>query len=525
MSQEKHLLNKLARDNAPQKRKNTLGAAKRIRAALFKQQRELVEDRSRFKAALCPRRAGKSYVALSMAVLKCLEKAGAKVLIIAKVRRQVKGVYWQDLKRLNKGYELGCKLRNNELNCEFPNTSQIDFTGADTAEEIDKFRGQGFDLVIIDEGKSYSPSLLRELIEEIIRPALMDRQGSMLMIGTPGAILEGIFYEVTTYGKGAGVVRPWEERKTWGRKPYLWSAHKWSSRDNVKCPVVWEEALALKEAAGWQDNHPTWIREYLGEWAPDTDAMVYSYANANKDGRCDWKPDPEEENFGLSKEHRWRFLLGMDLGWHDATALVIAAWSETHDSLFYVHAEKHPKKDIGWICDRVQQLERWVGGFDIRIADTGGLGRTIVETMARTFNVNFVAARKQDKHDHIKLLNSDLEWGRIKVDPASCLAEEWSTLQWANSDPFTTGFRKKEDPALDNHAADAALYLWRHAYHHWSRAPEVEAIPGSEEWWKQKERAEYEAFCEQRKQELSGEPLWKKYRGYSWTTKTDKTWG
>ena len=527
MSRANFLLKQASQDHDPGRKAHRASVAKRLREALFKQQRDFVDDPARFKAALCPRRAGKSYTALSAALITALERPRSKTLVIAKVRRQAYGVYWSDLKRLCSEYELNARFHKNELSCEFPDGSGIYLTGADTAEEIDKFRGQSYDLVIIDEGKSYSASLLEELVYEVIRPALSDRLGKIMMIGTPGAILAGLFYQVTTASltddKGNPVVSRYSEREQWTGKKALWSLHSWTTKDNVKQPQIWRDVLELKEQTGWSDNHPTWVREYLGQWVPDSDAMVYAYAHANQDGRCDWEPDFSEKDFGLPEGHDWRYLLGVDLGWHDDTAFIIAAWSEHSPSLYFVYAEKHKKLTVEALAGVVKDLESRFGiEFDVRIADTGGLGKTIVESLASTYGISLISARKTDKHDHIKLLNSDMETGRIKVAPRSALAEEWSTLQWQNNDPVMTGFRRREDPSMDNHASDAALYLWRYAYHHLSTEQQKALTPGSEEWWAQRAKDEFKQAVAEEAAE--GEPFWESYAGEAWTSTSYRNW-
>jgi hypothetical protein len=527
-----HLLQDIQRSRNKDTQETDKEKASAILDRLFPQQRAFVLDPSRQKAALCPRRSGKSYSVLSYALIVALSQPGSKTLIICKVRRQARGVYWNDLKRLSKEFELGAHYRNMELECELPNGSLISFTGADTTEEIEKFRGQGYDLVCIDEGKSYSPALLKELIQDVIKPALLDRRGTLVMIGTPGAILSGAFYEITTAKKTKdfGSVRPFEDRNKpeWktsnGRKkPFNWSLHRWHSKDNIFAPWIWTGALADKVQAGWPDDHPTWVREYLGKWVPDDDALVYMYSKANMDGKCNYHPT--EEPWGLPPGHEWHFLLGLDLGYHDDTAFVVAAWSPTDPNLYYIHAEKHTKWTIEQVAFRAKELEDIYGGFMARIADTGGLAKMLCESMAATYGVHFEAAKKTEKHAHIKLLNSDLEHGRIKLPEDGALAEEYETLQWAGAD------RKLEDPACANHAADAALYIWRYAYHHLWEARQDSPTPGTPEWWKHKVDEEERAFVQQRR-ESREKPWWGRYRNLldkspvrnPWTSRQLKKW-
>lgn len=469
-------------------------------------------DPCRNKAALCPRRSGKSYAILTYALWLALKKPGAKILIICKTRKQCKNIYWNELKKLCNELDLGTHYRNVELEVEFDNGSFINFSGADTTEEIEKFRGGFYDLVCIDECKSYAPSLLNELLNDVLKPALADRRGTLVLIGTPGAILAGPFFDITTGKKTRdhGGVRFWRERETKPRQ--RWSVHFWTSRDNIYKPHIWEDALVDKELAEWPDDHPTWVREYLGQWVPDDDALVYAYSKANltiKDGvpLCEFRQLEESDNaWGLPPGHEWRYLLGLDLGYHDDTALVVAAWAETCPQLHYIWVEKHTAKEdnaltVEMLATRVEELEALFGGFDARVADTGGLGKFIVHSLSQTYGVHFVAAEKTQKHDHIKLLNSDMMSGRIKVYPDSPLAEEWLTLQWAGPD------RKIEDPGSPNHAADAALYLWRYAYHHFWEAKTTGPRLGTEDWWKAKEKADAQRY-EQQLLEQKATPWW-----------------
>lgn len=515
-----HLLSEVASKRQDSTRQRDQDKAALLLDRLFPAQRDFVKDPARRKAALCPRRAGKSYAVMIYALWVALTRPGANILIVARVRRQARGVYWRPLQGLCKEFEIEAQFQSVRMEVDFKNGSLIQLTGADTAEEVDKFRGQGYDLVCIDEGKSYSPDLLKELIKEIIEPALLDRRGKLVMIGTPGPVLSGMFYEITTCQntkesiKRVGKVRPWWERESW-RGPFGWSLHKWTSKDNINCPWIWEDAHQWKADQEIPDDDPYWMREYLGQWVPDADALVYAYSRF-EDERCD--AEPAEGPHGLPLGHDWRYLLGLDLGYKDDTAFVVAAWSETHDQLHFLHAEKHPSLVVEDIARRAKDLEDEFGGFDIRVADTGGLGTTITESLARTYGVYFEPAKKQDKNDFIKVMNSDMTKGRIKAHPgARKLIEEWATLQWAGSD------RKKEDPGCANHAADAALYLWRYAYHHWFREEVRGPERGTHEWWKQKEREDEERFRQQALEQRNT-PWWSRYRDLIDTKSLEDVW-
>ena len=493
MSRVRHLQQKIAKARQLQNKDRDAEKAVLILQRTFPAQRDFIEDPCNRKAALCPRQCGKSFAVLVYALYTALCRPGARILILARVRRQVKGTYWGDLKQFCRDFELGATFREIALECELPNGSTIIFGGADTAEEVDKHRGQRYDLIVIDEGKSYSAELMGEMIREVLEPALLAKRGTLALIGTPGSILAGPFWEITTCqrnAEGNPWARPYAQRKNpdWISVRAPWSLHKWTQQDNIHASWIWEGSLQIKEAHGYADDDPAWLREYLGHWVPDENMLVYAYARVTDD-RVHWVPSEDPESrFGLPAGHDWRFVLGMDLGYHDDSSFVVGAWSDTYPALIYIHAEKHPCLNIEQIADRAKELEDTYGSFDARVADTGGLGKTVIESLSQVYGIHFEAARKTDKADHIKLLNSDILTGRIQVPRFSVLVEEWRTAQWEDSRKRTV------DPNCDDHASDGALYVWRYCHHHWSRSPGIEATPGSADWWRTKQRDEELAY-------------------------------
>lgn len=489
MTREAFLLAQVRKKRDKERKDRDLASSRLLLDTLFDQQRDFVLDKSRRKAALCPRRAGKSYCNLVYALVTGMQRPGAAIVIVCQVRRQVKGAYWETLKNLNERYQLGCKFREIDLECHLPNGSIIYFGGADTAEEIEKYRGREFDLFVIDEAKSYKAALLDEFIRDIIRPTLGNRRGTLVMIGTPGAIIgQGLFWAVTTqqdeykidserkrtinvfrYGEGAP------------KGKFTWSLHKWHSKHNTPQLHYWLEALEEKAENGWSDDDPFWLREYMGEWVADTDALVYLLHKADLN-RVSWSRSGGPH--GLPTGHDWRYVLGVDLGWHDDSAFVVAAWAPTYHALVYVHAEKHPYMDVGKVAKRVRELDKEFGGFSARVMDTAGAGKQVAEFISRAYGIHFHPAKKTEKCAHIAMLNADLTAGRVQLDLDGILADEWRTTQWGNPE------RSEIDRNCDDHASDAALYVWRYASHHWSR-PKPQAPPkeGSKSWQKEYERA------------------------------------
>lgn len=455
----------------------------------FKEQREFILDKSRRKSARCPRRAGKSYCALVLMCRTALLRPNALIVYICLTRGQAKKNLWRTLKQFSDQFELKLKFHETDIRATFPNGATIEFMGGETRQEIEKFRGQSYDLAVVDEGKSFQFDLLEEMITECLAPTLTDRFGTLAMIGTPGNVLAGPFFEATShydpeaaYGtKRYNRPRPWADRELFKKNKWKWnwSFHSWHTQQNTAMPHIWEEALLDKENRGVPDNDPSWLREWMGEWCPSDSLMVYSFSS-----------ELNEYTGELPKGHEWEYLLGLDLGYNDSTAIVVAAYADTHPEMFQVHEFKAPELTFDQIEREVRKVLRKFPEMGAMIADTGGLGKTIVESL-RERGLGFEAAIKTDKLDHIELVNSDLRAGKIKLLPDSHLAAEMKLLQWTD-----TTYRK-ENKGTDNHLCDAFLYLIRHAYHHFWEPAYVAPEEGTSEYWADFEQAEHEAMLEQ----------------------------
>ena len=91
--------------------------------------------------------------------------------------KQAKRIAWKPLKELTRPYWAE-KPNETELRIELNTGGTICLKGADN---YDSLRGDGLDFLVLDEYASISP----EAWTEVLRPALADRQGRALFIGTP----------------------------------------------------------------------------------------------------------------------------------------------------------------------------------------------------------------------------------------------------------------------------------------------------------------------------------------------------
>jgi len=136
-------------------------------------------DEFRFAVAVMHRRAGKTVFAINHLIKLALtsNKKNFRGAFFSPTRVQSKLVAWDYLKEFARKIP-GTKFNETELRADFPTGGRIALFGADNP---DASRGQYFDFCCCDE---YSQMDSR-MFAEVIRPAIADRLGSVLFIGTP----------------------------------------------------------------------------------------------------------------------------------------------------------------------------------------------------------------------------------------------------------------------------------------------------------------------------------------------------
>ena len=410
---------------------------------LFPEQRAFLDDPSPLKAAVCSRRAGKTTATAFYMIRECLLYPNSVVAYIALTRTSARRILWSMLKQANRNYALGAKFYNTNLECLFPNGSQIILTGASDEGDIDRLRGLSYRLVVLDEAGSFAGHIV-ELVEEVIEPGLVDVQGSLVLIGTPTASCSGLFHEATT-----------------GLRPD-WSVHHWTILDNPYVPDArpWlEKRMKLR---GWDESNPVYLREWCGKWVRSDDSLIYRYQDENL---IDHIPDDRD----------LEYILAVDIGWHDATAFATIGFSRNHPEVYVVDCFKQVKMLPSDIADTIRQLNEEYGYVQM-VMDTAGAGKNLAEEFKQRKGLPIKPAEKKRKNAFIEMLQDDLRTGRLKVD-RSCtqLLSEWDLLQWHET-------RQKEDDRFPNHCADAVLYAWREAKH-WCYEPLNEGPkPGTPEY-------------------------------------------
>lgn len=396
--------------------------------ALFDVQKDFFADGSPRKVAVCGRRSGKTEGVAAWLLDGARQLAGGLSVYIALSRNNCRLILWSTLIAINErhGLNLWFREQDNQLIVQCPNGHRIWLAGCKDSAEIEKFRGVKLKRAAIDEAASYG-SYLRDLVFDVLEPALLDYKGEICMVGTPGAIPAGLFYEASTGDGGP-----------------QWSTHHWCVLNNPYIPHAAKWLAQKKVENKWTDDHPTYQREWLGNWVSDLGSLVYPF-NAE---RNIFHKRPDADN-------GWVTALGIDVGYEDSTAFVVGCYRRGHPEIYILHVEKRAHMIPSSVAVRIIQLQKQFDCYSV-IMDTGGIGKAYAQQASDRYGIHIEPARKTEKRAHIEIVRGELLTGNIKLDPRHTqpLIDEWTALVWKED-------RSGPDERFEDHAADAALYLIR----------------------------------------------------------------
>jgi hypothetical protein len=423
----------------------------------FPQQQAFIEDKARKKAIFCTRRAAKSFSLGLFMVVTAQRFPGCNIWFIGLSRESAKDIIWKDvLLVLNDKYQLGAVPNLTALTLTFPNGSVIKITGIDASEDdMKKLLGKKFKLICIDEASMYSVSI--EALINMVEPAVIDQDGTICLAGTASNFPRGIFFDITT-GK----------RKDW-------KIFEWTAFDNPYVSKQWGQAIErIRIDRPAYMETPQFKQWYLNQWVVDEEKLVYRF-NMERNLTKDIPP--------LTSDG-WTYVLGVDTGWEDASALVLTGYHMNNPNLFIIRIFRQSKMTFDQLTDQIEIFMKHPTQAPHKVI-IDGANKQGVESMRHRSSIPFEYADKNDKATFIELCNSDLIEGRIKVldiPENRYLWDEMASLVWM-TDGDKIRYPKKEHPALQNHLCDAFLYAWRCGYHYAHKPAPKKIIKGSRQWY------------------------------------------
>lgn len=422
----------------------------RLEKYLFPEQLAFVKDPAPFKLGLTTRRAGKTVSCAADLMHSALTTAESISLYITLSRSNAKRLVWPELKRINRKFSLKASFNESELKVELPNGAIIYCSGANDRSEIEKFRGLAVKTVYIDECQSF-PNYIEDLINDVLSPALMDYAGTLCLIGTPGPIPTGFFYDAS--------------------RSSTWKQHNWSFWDNphivAKSGVTHQELFQreLKRRGVTEDN-PSIQREWFGKWVLDSDSLVFTYSSSKND-------------YIDLPTAKYTYILGIDIGYDDADALAVLAFNDQSKHTYLCKEVITKKQGLSELVNQIEVLQKQ---YDISkiVMDTGSLGKKIAEEIIRRYKIPVEAAEKNRKNEYIELLNDALRTGSLLVKSGSRFAHDAMRVEW-DLDKSTPD-KKVVSKRFHSDICDAVLYAWRCSYSFTYQQPKAKPVYGTKQW-------------------------------------------
>lgn len=382
--------------------------------------------RGRWRGIMAGRRSGKSYF---VAVWLLGGRAGQVSLYAARTLKSAKAIMLPIFAELNARYNLGLRIRTVEGEIHEPSGHIIRFHGLKDRAAADLLLGQRFRRVAVDEGGAFDSGLLEYSIGKVLTHTLIDTRGDMAIVGTPGPVPKGYFYDLVGDPNGTGAT---------GR----WPTHGWDLRKNPHIGDAEENIRELLEMNGWTLEHPTFQREVLGRWVNDAGSLIYNYQGER------WAQAPDDGKTVLVID-----FAGSDKPEADSTAFLVGR--QPHNKrphFFLVEGFKKHGINLKQIADTANTLRvKWnVGRI---VVDAGALGAGYAKTLREVFSLHVVAADKRDKRARIGLAQATLDTKTLHVcKDASAIVDEWLSLQWDLE-------HKDHHEACADDLSDALLYM------------------------------------------------------------------
>lgn len=442
---------------------------------LFDKQLHFVDDPRPFKIAVCSRRSGKTVACAAHLIDVATTNDEVVCLYITLSRNNAKKLIWKELDKINRLYKLGGVPDNTELSLSFPNGSTIYLSGAKDKSEIEKFRGLALKIVYIDECQSFK-SYIEDLVDDILSPALMDYAGTLCLIGTPGPIPSGYFHHCAEVSDA-------------------WAKHGWTFFENpfiVEKAKMSHQVLLERELKrrGVKTEDPSIQREYFGRWVLDSDSLWIHY--------------DKELNHFIELKHRtkYNYIMGIDLGYVDADAIAVIAWSEDDPCTYLVEEVVMARQGLTELVDQIRSLQT---KYDVgkMVIDEGGLGKKLAEEMRRRHGIPVQPADKARKMENVAFLNDSLRTGRFKAKSGSHFAQDSYLVEVDRSK--STPDRIKLSDKYHSDIIDAVLYAFRESPAFTYQAPKKGPKPGTKEWAEQLESGMWDSAMDhfEKQDELS----------------------
>lgn len=438
---------------------------------LYKKQYDAIMDPSLFQTDTTTRRSGKTTGRIGDHIDVALKYPRSNSVYITTTRSNAKKIMFPVLCEVIRDYKLNATPNIADLSMGFGNGSVIYLAGVNDSQSIHNFRGMKLKLVTVDEAQSMR-SYIKELIDDVLSPALFDLNGRLRVTGTPGPVPTGYFHEISHSDK--------------------WKHHFYSLFDNPFIPDAHVRLKLELERRGVSIDDPSIQREFFGRWTIDLNSLVFRYNETLND--YDQLPTGIE----------WEYIVVADFGFEDADAIAAIAFSTKHPTAYLVEEKITTKQGITPLANQLLDFNARYKPMKI-LGDFGALGKKIAEELQQRFQIPIEAAEKSRKLEYIELLNDSLRTGKLKAKKGSRFAQDALLLEWDRENPE----KPKISDRYHSDIGDCMIYGHRELLHWLWKAEVIAPKPGTIEFMKEEEDHIWDEIRQKQKEDKTNDSFWR----------------
>jgi len=379
-------------------------------------------DKYRFNVFAIHRRFGKSVCVINHLLRAAIltDKPKWRGAYISPSYKQSKNIAWDYLKTFADKIP-NTKYHETELRCDLPNGSRITLLGA---ENFQSLRGIYLDHCAIDE-VAQCPA---NLFPEVIRPALSDRKGSCVFIGTPYGTMN-YFYDLW---EAAAVTKGWNR--------HMYKADETNILD--------EEELAAARSSMTEEQYN---QEFLCSWSSSVTGSIYGkeIGQLEDEGRITEVPHNPHQLVNTY----W------DIGVHDYCSIILAQIGRGGEIRVIDHIEdrKHGLPHYRRLLEETgYNFGEHYAPHDISVMEFNGGQRRI--DAAYDLGIRFRIVPRMPVEDGIHAVRMMLP--RCVFDRVKCKKLLGNLKHYHRAwDERGRVFKQKPVHDFSSHSADAARYM------------------------------------------------------------------
>lgn len=357
----------------------------------------ILDDKSKISVVMCARRLGKSYLALTMCIEKCLQKPDTIVKYVFPKQKAAK----KNILPLMKTILDDCPKRLKpvfmaaDLLYKFPNGSELQMAGSDNGN-IENIRGGNSSLNIVDEAGFCDD--LAYAVRSVLGPTTKLTQGRTILVSTPSRFEDHEFIQEF-------VLKYQAENRI----------RVFSIYDNPQfTEAIIKDAL---EDYPEGEKDPGFRREYMCEVVRSADTSILPSFTSECE-RVIVQANYERPVFFDS-------YVSMDIGGSDLTAIVFGYYDYLNATTV-IEDELIFGKEVNTkaVADAVRkkEAELWSNPIDhsvmppyMRIADNNNL--IMLTDLQRDHGIIFIPTRKDNREAAINSLDVALSQHKIVIHP------------------------------------------------------------------------------------------------------------